>query len=168
MSNRLWENKENNKDREHVLDALGRIVAAYVGRNEMLTSELPGFIQQIFSTLCHLQHTSNARSLPQAPVDIEKSITPDYLVCLEDGKRLKMLKRHLRTSCGMTPEDYRERWSLPSDYPMVAPNYAKKRSALAKNNGLGTARSRGYQNSPIAPTTKETELSDQRAAISAF
>ena len=168
MSNRLWENKENNKDREHVLDALGRIVASYVGRNEMQPTEVSGFIQQIFSTLCHLQHTPNMRSLPQAPVDIEKSITAEFLVCLEDGKRLKMLKRHLRTSYSLTPEQYRERWSLPSDYPMVAPNYAKKRSALAKNNGLGTARSRGYQNTIAVPMTKEGEVSEQRSAVSAF
>jgi predicted transcriptional regulator len=168
MNARLWENKETNKDREHVLEALGRIVASYVGRNEMQPTEVSGFIQQIFSTLCHLQHTPNMRSLPQAPVDIEKSITAEFLVCLEDGKRLKMLKRHLRTSYGLTPEQYRERWSLPSDYPMVAPNYAKKRSALAKNNGLGTSRSRGYQGNVAASMAKETEAQEQRSAVSGF
>jgi predicted transcriptional regulator len=169
MNARLWENKENVKDKEHILEALGRIVASYVARNEMQPAEVSGFVQQIFSTLCNLHHTPNVRSLPQAPVDIEKSITSEYLVCLEDGKRLKMLKRHLRTSYGLTPEQYRERWSLPMDYPMVAPNYAKKRSALAKNNGLGTSRSRAYQqNSAVSMTGKEADVSEIRSSVAGF
>ena len=168
MSSRLWENKDNVKDREHILEALGRIVASYVARNEKQPSEVSGFVQQIFSTLCNLHHTPKVRSLPQAPVDIEKSITAEYLVCLEDGKRLKMLKRHLRTSYGLTPEQYRERWNLPMDYPMVAPNYAKKRSALAKNNGLGQARSRSYrqQNMNMPAVSQEAELPASPAARS--
>jgi predicted transcriptional regulator len=169
MSRSLWDNKDNIKDREHVLDALGRIVASYVARNEMQPSEVSGIIQHVFSTLCNLYHTPNVRSIPQAPVDIEKSITADYLVCLEDGKRLKMLKRHLRTSYGLTPEQYRERWSLSMDYPMVAPNYAKKRSALAKNNGLGQARSRSYrQNINTTAVAQEAELPESSSAVVGF
>ena len=142
MSNRSWDNKDNIKDKEHLYDSLGRIASAYMARNDMTTAEVPSFLQQIYATLCNLHQTPNVRALPQAPVDIENSITPEYLVCLEDGKHLKMLKRHLRTSYGLTPEQYRERWSLPVDYPMVAPNYAKKRSTLARTNGLGLTRAR--------------------------
>ncbi len=156
MQNRTWESKETPKDKD-VMDALGRIVAAYVGNNTMDMKDLGPFIQQVFSTLCNLQNTPSMRTPPQAPIDIEKSITPDYLICLEDKKPLKMLKRHLRTSYGMTPEQYRERWSLPVDYPMVAPNYAKKRSALAKNNGLGLSRRRGGSAAEIQEISSVSE-----------
>jgi predicted transcriptional regulator len=147
MSTRMWENKDPIKDKEVILQALGRIVGAYLKNNTMEQHSLNSFIQQVFSTLCNLQHTPNVRAPSQPVVDIEASITPDYLICLEDGKHLKMLKRHLRTSYGLTPEQYRERWSLPVDYPMVAPSYAEKRSALARSNNLGHVRSRVYSSS---------------------
>jgi len=149
MSNRLWESKDQVKDKEYILEALGQIVGSYVKNHTMEPHALNSFIQQVFSTLCNLQHTPNVRTPSQPIVDVEASITPDYLICLEDGKRLKMLKRHLRTSYGLTPEQYRERWSLPMDYPMVAPSYAEKRSALARNNGLGHVRSRVYSHPSV-------------------
>lgn len=94
-------------------------------------------IKDVFSTLQTLGSEGAPQERPQPAVPIKKSITPDFIICLEDGKKLKMLKRHLKTSYNMSPEEYRERWGLPADYPMVAPNYAKKRSALAKKIGLG-------------------------------
>ena len=120
---------------------VAEIVAAYVSNNQMEKSELPDFIQLVYRSLYKLESHSHLSSTPGEPaVPIEKSITPDYIVCLEDGRKLKMLKRHLKTMYNMTPEQYRERWSLSADYPLVAPNYAKKRSALAKTIGLGTKR----------------------------
>ncbi len=120
----------------HVAD----IVAAYVSKNTMASSDLPGFVQLIHRSLCALSsgqsYLLSARSEPA--VAVEDSIHPDYLICLEDGRKLKMLKRHLKTSYNMSPEQYRERWSLPTNYPMVAPNYAKRRSSIAKDIGLGT------------------------------
>ncbi len=113
------------------------IVAAHVSNNKLSASDLPQLIAQVHASLAD---TGDAGSAPQRPtpaVPVKKSVTPDYIVCLEDGKKLKMLKRHLNTSYGLTPEQYRERWGLPADYPMVAPNYAKKRSQLAKKIGLG-------------------------------
>lgn len=119
---------------------VAEIVAAYVSRNTMESSELPSFVQLVHRSLCALSsgrsYLLSARSEPA--VAIENSIHPDYIVCLEDGRKLKMLKRHLKTAYNMTPEQYRERWSLPTNYPMVAPNYAKRRSSIAKDIGLGT------------------------------
>jgi predicted transcriptional regulator len=150
MNNRLWENKESNKEKEQVLEALSRIVASYVGHHTLEPQEVTSFIHQVFCALTSLQNTAHIRNAAQPAVEADKSITPDFLICLEDGKRLKMLKRHLRTSYGLTPEQYRERWGLSIDYPMVAPNYARKRSTLAKSNGLGQARSRVYQHPTAA------------------
>lgn len=115
-----------------------QIVAAYVGRNALPMSELPGLIQSVYLSLASLGNGGHALVTGQEPaVPVKKSITADYLVCLEDGKRLKMLKRYLRTRYGLTPEEYRRKWNLPSDYPMVAPNYAAQRSDFAKKIGLG-------------------------------
>jgi predicted transcriptional regulator len=115
------------------------IVASHVANNSVAQGELPGLIETVFRTLSGLgggaTHLAD-RPLPSVP--IKKSVTPEYIICLEDGKKLKMLKRHLKTAYDMTPEEYRERWGLPADYPMVAPNYAKQRSRLAKDIGLGT------------------------------
>jgi predicted transcriptional regulator len=117
-----------------------QIVAAYVGRNALPPSELPGLIQTIYLSLANLGNGNHASVTGQEPaVPVKKSVTPDYLVCLEDGKRLKMLKRYLRTRYGLTPEEYRRKWNLASDYPMVAPNYAAQRSDFAKKIGLGHA-----------------------------
>jgi predicted transcriptional regulator len=115
-----------------------QIVAAHVGNNTVALNELPALIQDVYRTLVTVGTTPVKPERPQPAVPIKKSILPDYIVCLEDGKKLKMLKRHLKTAYKMTPEEYRERWGLPSDYPMVAPNYAKHRSTLAKKIGLGT------------------------------
>ncbi|HIF10673.1 MAG TPA: MucR family transcriptional regulator [Sneathiellales bacterium] len=118
-----------------------QIVASHVANNQVALEDLPQLIQQVFRTLSDAangQNNSGNGPLPKPAVPIKKSVTPDYLVCLEDGKRLKMLKRHLMTSYQLTPEQYRQRWGLPGDYPMVAPNYAQQRRLLAKKIGLGT------------------------------
>lgn len=114
------------------------IVAAHVANNTVPVSDLPQLIQEVFRTLATVGSVPAVAERPQPAVNVKKSVTPDYIVCLEDGKKLKMLKRHLKTAYNMTPEEYRERWSLPPDYPMVAPNYAQHRSNLAKKIGLGT------------------------------
>ena len=116
------------------------IVSAYVSRNSVPVGELPGLIQSVHGALTKLGTSDAPKAQPEAPlpaVSVKKSVTPDYLICLEDGKRFKSLKRHLATSYGMTPDEYRAKWNLPSDYPMVAPAYAASRSALAKSMGLG-------------------------------
>ena len=116
------------------------IVSAYVSNNSVSASDIPGLISQVHSALMRVSGgQSESQPEPLKPaISVKKSITPDYLVCLEDGKKFKSLKRHLRTQYNMTPEAYRERWNLPPDYPMVAPNYARQRSRLAKEIGLGT------------------------------
>ena len=115
------------------------IVAAHVSNNSVAVSDLPQLIRDVYETLSVVQGGGEREAeRPTPAVSIKRSITPDHIVCLEDGKKLKMLKRHLKTAYNMTPEEYRERWGLASDYPMVAPNYAKQRSKLAKQIGLGT------------------------------
>ena len=118
------------------------IVSAYVSNNSVASSDLPALIGDIHGALVRVgSGTAEVQSEALKPaVPIKKSITPDYIVCLDDGKKFKSLKRHLRTQYDMTPEEYRERWSLPPDYPMVAPNYAHARSQLAKKMGLGQQR----------------------------
>jgi predicted transcriptional regulator len=126
------------------IDLTADIVSAYLSHNATPASEIPALISQVHSALMRV---SSGR--PEAPAEparpavaLKKSLTADYLVCLEDGKRFKSLKRHLRTQYNMTPEQYRDKWGLPADYPMVAPNYAVARSALAKKMGLGRQRRR--------------------------
>ena len=118
------------------------IVSSHVGKTPSSTDEVSNFIQTVHKALNGLS-AGVEPNVPEPAVPVRRSITPDYIVCLEDGRKLKMLKRHLRTAYSMTPEEYRERWNLPADYPMVAPNYARQRSNLAKKIGLGTKRSRG-------------------------
>ena len=114
------------------------IVASYVSNNTLSAHEIPGVIEQVYKTLSGVNKDAGLHAdRPKPAVPIKKSVMPDHIVCLEDGKKLKMLKRHLKTAYDMSPEEYRERWGLPADYPMVAPEYAKKRSALAKDIGLG-------------------------------
>lgn len=116
------------------------IVSAHLANNQVAADEIPAIIQRVYRTLATVNGDGGVSAeRPQPAVPIKKSVTPDYIICLEDGKKLKMLKRHLKTAYDMTPEDYRERWGLPADYPMVAPNYAKQRSRLAKEIGLGTS-----------------------------
>ncbi|WP_282604680.1 MucR family transcriptional regulator [Pelagibius sp. Alg239-R121] len=124
---------------DELLELTARVAAAHVSNNSVPVTELPQLIREIHQTLANVgSPDSRTAERPNPAVPIKKSITPDFIVCLEDGKKLKMLKRHLKTAYDMSPEDYRERWNLPQDYPMVAPNYAKQRSRLAKQIGLGT------------------------------
>lgn len=117
------------------------IVAAHVSNNSVAVSDIPLLIQNVHGALAGLSEATAAPVEKQEPaVSIRASIKPDYVVCLEDGKKLKMLKRHLMTHYGMTPDDYRAKWNLPADYPMVAPNYAEQRRELAHKIGLGTSR----------------------------
>ena len=129
---------------EELLRMTADVVAAYVSNNSLPTQQLGEVISTVYASLRSLDGQKvEAAAEPLKPaVPIRKSITPDYLVCLEDGKKLKMLKRHLRSTYGMTPDDYRAKWSLPADYPMVAPNYAEQRSAFAKKIGLGRSAGR--------------------------
>ncbi len=121
-----------------ILAMTTQIVASHVANNAVAVSDLAGLIQQVHQSLATVPGDGAVSERPKPAVTIKRSVTPDYIVCLEDGKKLKMLKRHLMTSFGMTPDEYRERWGLPADYPMVSPNYAAQRSALAKKIGLGT------------------------------
>lgn len=123
-----------------VLGLTAQIVAAHVSNNPVPLTELSGLIENVHRTLAGLGRVQEAPAptRPEPAVAVKKSVTPEYLVCLEDGKKLKMLKRHLKTAYNMTPDQYRERWNLPPEYPMVAPAYAEHRSSLAKKIGLGT------------------------------
>jgi predicted transcriptional regulator len=123
-----------------IIELAAQIVAAYVGKNAVERAELPKLIADVHKAL--ERAASGGGSAEEAAelkpaINVKKSVTPDYLVCLEDGKKFKSLKRHLRTYYNMTPDQYREKWGLPADYPMVAPNYASSRSKLAKTMGLG-------------------------------
>ena len=126
------------------VDLTANIVSAYLSNNPTPASEIPNLISQIHAALLRVSSgRSEAAAEPAKPaVSVKKSINADYLVCLEDGKRFKSLRRHLRTQYNMTPEQYRDKWGLPPDYPMVAPNYAVARSQLAKKMGLGQQRRR--------------------------
>ncbi|MBR0665837.1 MucR family transcriptional regulator [Roseomonas hellenica] len=123
-----------------LLALTAEIVAAHVANNSVTPGDLPPLIHNVHGTLASLgeQPSPPPEEKRQPAVPIKRSITPDYLICLEDGRKLKSMKRHLMTSFGLTPEQYRERWGLPKDYPMVAPNYAAVRSAMAKKIGLGS------------------------------
>lgn len=124
-----------------LLSLTADIVSSHVANNTVAVSDLPHVIENVFSTLARLGVEQAEPEVKQEPaVTIRASIKPDYIVCLEDGKKLKMLKRHLMTHYGMTPDAYRAKWNLPGDYPMVAPNYAAQRRTLAKKIGLGTKR----------------------------
>src|SRR5690606_22105367 len=126
-------------DKENLLAMTTEIVSSYVANNTVSTDNIREVINHVYKALSNVASgVAGPADRPQPAVPIKRSITPDYLICLEDGKQLKMLKRHLKTAYDMSPEEYRERWGLPADYPMVAPNYAQKRSALAKDIGLGT------------------------------
>lgn len=124
---------------QDLLGLTAEIVSAHVSNNPVSISDLPNLIQEVYRTLSTMgQPVPVVAEKPQPAVPIKKSITPEFLICLEDGKKLKMLKRHLKTAFNLTPDQYREKWGLGADYPMVAPNYTKHRSSLAKRIGLGT------------------------------
>jgi predicted transcriptional regulator len=127
-----------------ILSLTAKIVAAHVSKNTVPVEDLPSLIKSVHASLLGLYRPAAAApERPQPAVPLKRSVTPDHIVCLEDGKKLKMLKRHLKTAYNLTPEQYRERWGLAADYPMVAPNYAKQRSRLAKEIGLGTRARKG-------------------------
>lgn len=130
-----------------ILELTTEIVSAHVSHNSVAANDLPQVIQEVYKTLSSLGSGQTVQEKPSPAVPVKKSVFPDYLICLEDGKKLKMLKRHLKTSYDMSPDEYRERWGLPADYPMVAPNYAKHRSTLAKKIGLGTKPRKGRKKS---------------------
>ena len=127
-----------NEMAETLITLTSDIVAAHVSNNSVSVDDVPALITNVYGALAGLgQAAPVVETLPEPAVSIRSSVKPDYIVCLEDGKKLKMLKRHLMTHYNLTPDQYRQRWSLPADYPMVAPNYAEKRRDLAKKIGLG-------------------------------
>jgi predicted transcriptional regulator len=127
-----------------ILGLTAQIVSAHAANNELASGALPSVIRAVYNTLSHIGDVPPAPVQKAQPaVPIRKSVFPDYIVCLEDGKQLKMLKRHLSTSYNLTPDQYRAKWGLDATYPMVAPKYAERRSALAKEIGLGTHRTSG-------------------------
>lgn len=133
------------EDGTDLVDMTASIVSAYVSANQVNPQDLPALIRTVHSVLREVAGGVQTSIEPaQEPaISVKKSVTPEYIICLEDGKKFKSLKRHLRTRYSMTPEEYRTKWGLPHDYPMVAPNYAKARSDLAKRMGLGHARRGG-------------------------
>lgn len=135
------DNTGGNMSATETLQLATEIVAAFVSNNAVSADKVAGLLQEVHDAVRALSKGGTAMAGNQEPaVPIKKSVTPDYIVCLEDGKKLKMLKRYLRTQYDLTPEDYRRKWGLDADYPMVAPNYAKRRSDFAKQIGLGTTR----------------------------
>lgn len=133
------------QEKGNLVELTADIVAAYVGNNTVAQADLPKLIANIYQSLATATHGVAEPKLAEAAelkpaVPVRKSITPDYIICLEDGKKFKSLKRHLRTHYDLSPEQYREKWGLPVDYPMVAPSYAEARSSLAKKIGLGQNR----------------------------
>ena len=137
----MTENIEGKTSHQEIMRMTTEIVAAFAGKNELSATALTNLISQVYETLAVLSQKEGQNESPvttkKPAVSIRRSVNPEYLVCLEDGRKLKMLKRYLRAAFKMTPEDYKARWGLPQDYPMVAPNYAKKRSDFAKKMGLG-------------------------------
>lgn len=130
---------ESNEMQETFITLTADIVAAHVSNNSVAVNDLPTLIANVHGAISALGMPASAPEVKQEPaVSIRASVKPDYVVCLEDGKKLKMLKRHLMTHYNMTPDQYRAKWGLPADYPMVAPNYAEQRRTLAKSIGLGT------------------------------
>lgn len=131
--------ENSSSDNKDVIAWTTDIVASHVQNNSVAIGDLPQLIRTVHEALSSLSGTAPAEK-PQPAIPVRRSVTPEFIICLEDGRKLKMLKRHLATAYGMTPEEYREKWGLPADYPMVAPNYAKQRSSLAKKIGLGKRR----------------------------
>jgi len=136
--NDLKLDKSGNKKNPDLLELTAKVVANHLSNNNVDAKDIPALIRQVYKTMEQLNGSAASVSSSSEPaVPIADSIKPDYIVCLEDGKRLKMLKRYLRTKYNLSPEDYKRRWGLPPDYPLVAPNYAQRRQELAKSIGLG-------------------------------
>ncbi len=127
-----------NNDSNELLGLTEKIVSSHVSNNAVSSADLPDLIKTVYAALGNVKTAGEAPPTPEPAVPIKRSVTPNFVICLEDGRKMKMLKRHLKTAYNMTPAEYRVRWGLPSDYPMVAPKYAEKRSQLAKQIGLGT------------------------------
>lgn len=143
--------------RPEVLQHTADVVAAHVGHNTVEAEALPGLIQAVYRALSGLGTEPESAAAPRTPaIPIRKSVFPDHIVCLEDGAKMTMLKRYLDKRYGLTPAAYRERWGLPPDYPMVAPNYASKRSTLAKQAGLGRKKADGSPDDAAAPLKGDT------------
>ena len=130
------------KQQSNYIDLAAEIVSAYVNNNSVTAGDLPKLIDEVHAALTRVAAESGRRESLKPAVPPKRSVTSEYIVCLDDGKKFKSLRRHLRSQYGLTPEQYREKWNLPPDYPMVAPNYAATRSALAKKMGLGQQRRR--------------------------
>lgn len=135
----MSDSTSDKNSRDDLLRMAVTVVSAYVSKNSLAAAQIPDLIHTVFNSLSNAdgQTTEVKAEAPRPAISVKRSVTPDYIVCLEDGKKLKMLKRHLRTTYNMTPDDYRAKWGLPPDYPMVAPNYAAQRSEFAKKIGLG-------------------------------
>ncbi len=144
---RIYEESDMSEEAETTMhmELAAHIVSAYVSNNTVPATDLPALIGEIHATLERISRGEDEQVVEQVKpaVAVKRSISPDYIICLEDGKKFKSLKRHLRTQYNLTPEQYREKWGLPPDYPMVAPNYALARSALARQMGLGQRRNEG-------------------------
>ncbi|MBI1339260.1 transcriptional regulator [bacterium] len=136
--------QQKQSDPTYIVEMVSDIVSAYVAHNPVPVADLPKLIERVHSVLTEINTTGAVEEKPELKpaVPIRKSVTDDHLICLEDGKKFKSLKRHLKTRYDLSPEQYREKWGLPADYPMVAPNYAKRRSELAVKMGLGQAKRR--------------------------
>jgi len=141
----MSDENEDEISRDDLLHMTADIVSAYVSQNKIASNSVSGVINAVYSSLNGLGGAQGAAGgqAKKPAVPVKRSVTPDHIICLEDGKKLKMLKRYLRTAFQMTPEEYRAKWGLPPDYPMVAPNYAKQRSDFARQIGLGRKRGRG-------------------------
>lgn len=135
----MTESATDKNTRDDILKMAVEVVAAYVSKNTVAATQIPELIHTVFNSLTQVdgQAPEVKPEAPRPAVSVKRSVTPEFIICLEDGKKLKMLKRHLRTTYNMTPDDYRAKWGLPPDYPMVAPNYAAQRSEFAKKIGLG-------------------------------
>lgn len=146
-------------DNTELLSLTADIVSSHVSNNSVAVSDLPGLIGNVHAALSGLGHSPEPEKVqPEPAISIRASIKPDYIVCLEDGKKFKMLKRHLMTSYGLTPDAYRAKWNLPADYPMVAPSYAERRRSLAIRIGLGTKRNRAPETAPTTPAKPRAKL----------
>lgn len=145
---------------DNLIDLTADVVSAYVSNNPVPVADLPSLIGQVHAALKSLEGgATEVQPEPLAPaVPIKKSVTPDYIVCLEDGKKFKSLERHLSTQYGLSPDEYRAKWKLPADYPMVAPNYAAARSALAKTMGLGRKREEAPEPAPAKRSRKKATV----------
>jgi len=150
----MAENENEGGADDRLLDLTTKVVSAYVGNNSIASSHIPDLIKSVHLALTAVGSPEAPPAPQQKPaVPIKRSVQPDHIICLEDGKQLKMLKRYLRTTYGMTPDDYRAKWGLPPDYPMVAPNYAAQRSKFAKKIGLGK---RGRKGAAAKSTSAST------------